>query len=95
MRPSLRCAVVLTITPMIHVSDAWANTTWSGLRGPTHDGAVRDASLFEGDDGELTIGWKREIGSGYSSCDDPSHPLRWKYSTSPPPTASMVSHRAG
>ena len=43
-----------------------ADTTWPGLRGPSYDGAVHDAQLFEGEGGELSIGWKRELGSGYS-----------------------------
>jgi hypothetical protein len=35
-------------------------------------GAVRDAQLFEGESGELAIGWKRNLGSSYStvSVDD-------------------------
>lgn len=43
-----------------------AGEAWPGLRGPNHDGAVRDARLFEGESGELVVGWKRDLGSGYS-----------------------------
>jgi enterochelin esterase-like enzyme/outer membrane protein assembly factor BamB len=39
---------------------------WPGFRGPSHDGAVRDQQLFEGEDATLTVGWKRDLGSGYS-----------------------------
>ena len=46
-------------------SDAHASTDWPGLRGPNYDGAVRDAQLFDGDEGALSVSWKRELGSGY------------------------------
>ena len=42
-----------------------ASSTWPGLRGPSYDGAVRDGQLFDGETGQLSIGWKRELGSGY------------------------------
>ncbi len=38
---------------------------WPGLRGPGHDGAVRDARLFEGEIEGLEVAWKRELGAGY------------------------------
>ncbi len=47
-------------------SVAQANTTWPGLRGPSYDGAVHDAQLFDGEGGNLSIGWIRDLGSGYS-----------------------------
>ncbi len=41
---------------------------WPGLRGPTYDGAVRAARLLAGDGpARLVVGWKRPLGSGYSS----------------------------
>lgn len=45
-----------------------AATTWPGLRGPSYDGAVRGTRLFPqgGDEGELEVAWKTELGSGYS-----------------------------
>ncbi|HEY3176752.1 MAG TPA: PQQ-binding-like beta-propeller repeat protein [Candidatus Polarisedimenticolia bacterium] len=37
------------------------------MRGPSHDGAVRDARLVAADGKvALTLGWKRDLGSGYS-----------------------------
>jgi len=45
-----------------------AESGWPGLRGPSHDGAVRNARLFAGGDrAALALGWKRALGSGYSS----------------------------
>ena len=43
-----------------------ATTTWPSFRGPQYSGAVPDAQLFDGDAGGLEIGWKRDLGSGYS-----------------------------
>ncbi|MGH9867930.1 MAG: PQQ-binding-like beta-propeller repeat protein [Candidatus Polarisedimenticolia bacterium] len=41
---------------------------WPGLRGPTYDGAVREARLLGGGGpARLVIGWKRPLGPGYSS----------------------------
>lgn len=48
-------------------SSALAATGWTGFRGPNQDGAMRNASLFERDDASLAIGWKRDLGSGYSA----------------------------
>ncbi len=42
-----------------------SGSSWPGLRGPSHDGAVRDARLFEGDSAGLSVVWQRELGSGY------------------------------
>ena len=44
---------------------AEASNTWLSLRGPSHDGTVRDARLFDGEIEELTVTWKRELGAGY------------------------------
>jgi len=43
-----------------------AANSWPGLRGPSYDGAVHDAQLFDGDTVELIVGWKRTLGAGYS-----------------------------
>ena len=40
---------------------------WPGLRGPSFDGAARDAELFAGDNPALELTWKTTLGSGYSS----------------------------
>lgn len=40
---------------------------WPGFRGPGHDGAVRDASLFGGATPALSLGWSVKIGPGYSA----------------------------
>src|SRR5262245_29669300 len=41
---------------------------WPGLRGPTYDGAVREARLLAGGGpARLVVAWKRPLGSGYSS----------------------------
>jgi enterochelin esterase-like enzyme/outer membrane protein assembly factor BamB len=42
-----------------------AGTTWPSLRGPAHDGTVRDEALFEGEIADLEVAWRAEIGSGY------------------------------
>ena len=44
---------------------AAGSESWPGLRGPGHDGAVREASLFAGEVGELAVTWKRDLGPGY------------------------------
>ena len=41
-------------------------STWPGLRGPNHDGSI-DAQLFGGESASLEIGWKVDLGSGYSA----------------------------
>ena len=51
---------------LVCTSAVQADTIWPGLRGPSHDGAVHDAQLFEGEGGDLSIGWIRDLGSGYS-----------------------------
>ncbi len=44
-----------------------ATTSWPGMRGPSYDGAVHDAKLVAADEKvALTLGWKRDLGSGYS-----------------------------
>ena len=43
-RVSIFALPILTLTSMAH-----ANTVWPGLRGPSYDGAVHDAQLFEGE----------------------------------------------
>ncbi|HET9481671.1 MAG TPA: PQQ-binding-like beta-propeller repeat protein, partial [Candidatus Polarisedimenticolia bacterium] len=44
-----------------------AATGWPGLRGPTYDGAARQARLFgTAPRGSLAVGWMKPLGSGYS-----------------------------
>ncbi|HET6372369.1 MAG TPA: PQQ-binding-like beta-propeller repeat protein [Candidatus Polarisedimenticolia bacterium] len=58
------CFILICATS--HASPA-AGTSWPGLRGPSYDGAVRDAKLaVAGGKVDLTLGWKRDLGSGYS-----------------------------
>ena len=44
-----------------------ADAGWPGLRGPDSNGAVHDARLFPSASAGLKVGWKRPLGSGYSS----------------------------
>ncbi|MGH9867449.1 MAG: PQQ-binding-like beta-propeller repeat protein [Candidatus Polarisedimenticolia bacterium] len=51
---------------MVHTG-AEAATSWSGLRGPSWDGSVRDAKLLDpGTQAALAVTWKQPLGSGYS-----------------------------
>ncbi len=59
-------AVAFAAVQSLSSVPASAAENWPGLRGPSFDGSVRKASLFGGDSAELTIGWKRALGSGYS-----------------------------
>lgn len=61
-------ALALSTVGLLAVSVAAPATasTWPGLRGPSYDGTVRDARLFAGDQGELKVVWKTELGPGYS-----------------------------
>ncbi|HKY31188.1 MAG TPA: PQQ-binding-like beta-propeller repeat protein [Candidatus Polarisedimenticolia bacterium] len=44
-----------------------ADGAWPGLRGPAHDGAVRQARLSApGKPSGLAVAWKKALGSGYS-----------------------------
>ena len=59
--------VLLAMAWTLGAPTAKAESGWSGLRGPNHDGGVHDARLFDGGDATLTLGWKRELGPGYSA----------------------------
>ncbi|MFQ5348952.1 MAG: hypothetical protein ACE5EG_00760, partial [Thermoanaerobaculia bacterium] len=62
---SLLAACLLLVTPPGRALVAAEATGWPGLRGPGHDGAVRDARLFEGEIEGLEVAWQRALGSGY------------------------------
>lgn len=65
--PRLRPAAVAgSLFLLLLATGASATTTWNGLRGPNSDGAVA-GQLLEGDAPALEVGWKRDLGSGYSS----------------------------
>jgi outer membrane protein assembly factor BamB/enterochelin esterase-like enzyme len=66
MRSHFSLASTLAVWCLALTPTTQANTTWPGLRGPSYDGAVHDAQLFDGEDGNLSIGWIRDLGSGYS-----------------------------
>ena len=57
---------VLMLLPGAGRSAAAADGGWPALRGPGHDGAVRDASLFEGEIQGLEAAWLRALGPGYA-----------------------------
>lgn len=61
---TLAFASILAVSQAVAAQDTAA--TWPGLRGPSHDGAVREASLVDGEGLELGVRWQRELGSGYS-----------------------------
>jgi enterochelin esterase-like enzyme/outer membrane protein assembly factor BamB len=60
-------ALAAFIALVLGVGRLQADHGWPGLRGPSFDGSVRDASLFDGDRADLALGWKRALGSGYST----------------------------
>ncbi|MCP4203856.1 MAG: PQQ-binding-like beta-propeller repeat protein [bacterium] len=62
-----RFVCLLLTAPAISVAvpQIAAASSWPGLRGPSHDGAVRDVRLFEGESAALSVAWQRELGSGY------------------------------
>jgi enterochelin esterase-like enzyme/outer membrane protein assembly factor BamB len=55
------------LAAVVAAPGAAAPDSWPGLRGPDHAGGVLQASLFTGKETGLEIGWKRALGSGYSS----------------------------
>ncbi len=59
-------AAVATVL-VLSIGSLHADTGWPGLRGPSFDGSVRDAMLFDGEAANLSLGWKRALGSGYST----------------------------
>lgn len=66
MNPKTRIATTIALALLTMATLAPANTTWPGLRGPSYDGSVHDAQLFGDEGGALSIGWIRDLGSGYS-----------------------------
>ncbi|MEE8366874.1 MAG: PQQ-binding-like beta-propeller repeat protein, partial [Thermoanaerobaculia bacterium] len=57
------CFLVLWFLP---TGTAFAgNDGWPGLRGPAHDGAVREGRLLAEGGGDLAITWQRDLGAGY------------------------------
>jgi outer membrane protein assembly factor BamB len=57
------CALALAALPRLAAADD--SRSWPGLRGPSYDGAIRDARLFDGELRGLEVAWKRQLGSGY------------------------------
>ena len=64
-RPLLAAFCALALIAAAAPSTAAETAAWPGLRGPGHDGAVRDARLFDGRIEGLEVTWQRELGSGY------------------------------
>lgn len=57
---------ILVLCSLALAGSAIAGTGWTGLRGPSHDGAVHGVQLGDGDSLGLAVGWERDLGSGYS-----------------------------
>ena len=64
-RPLLAAVCALALTAAPAPSTAADTAAWPGLRGPGHDGAVRDARLFDGEIEGLEVAWQRQLGAGY------------------------------
>lgn len=58
---------LLAASTLLVAHPLFADVQWPGLRGPGYDGAARGAQLFDGGEPALEVGWKRALGSGYSS----------------------------
>jgi len=68
MRRSISTVVqVLLVLAVAGSGRADADSGWPGFRGPHSNGSVSDARLFEDGAAALAVGWKRALGSGYSS----------------------------
>ena len=62
---TIRNCVMFTVAAVITTATTLAEpAAWPGLRGPDKDGTV-NGRLIDGDTAGLTVGWKRELGSGY------------------------------
>ena len=63
----IRVLAGLMVVAVSAVGVVLADANWPSLRGPEFDGAARNASLFDGNKAGLEVGWKKALGSGYSS----------------------------
>jgi enterochelin esterase-like enzyme/outer membrane protein assembly factor BamB len=61
----LSLAIVLSLVTSPDLRATEPAVSWPGLRGPGHDGAIRDAKLFDGRIEGIEAIWQRDLGPGY------------------------------
>ncbi len=64
--PATKVWAVAALTLLL-ANPLFADVQWPGLRGPDYDGAARGTQLFDSGEPALEVGWKKALGSGYSS----------------------------
>jgi enterochelin esterase-like enzyme/outer membrane protein assembly factor BamB len=63
----MRAFPALVVLSACLVASVAVGADWPGFRGPNFDGTVPGETLLQGGSKQLEVGWKRDLGPGYSA----------------------------